>query len=585
MTRFTHSTPRAPRRKSSAAFTLLEVMVAVAAVALLAVGISQVFRATGATLKGGRRLSYFNQYAAAIERQLRQDIDSMTRDGFMVIRHEEVRGGYNPGDPVELYPGQPLARQRTRRADQLAFFAKGDFSTVRDAVHPSRIARSNVARIYYGHGLPREPKDPQQEWAEPIAIDDDNTIPTQHAPWALGIKAAAGVTPYYNQYASNWILLRHVTLLAHANDPSRQDIPPAALRPPNLINTAVWADCPIQVSLQPAAPSIFSWLNSSARFPSAVTPDNQLVRNGATDIKVPRFGSGVVDIANTDLAEIRAAVLGLGNPTGVSSYPLFSGAMAQMVSQFPVEPGGTPSAPISGAMQAWMRLALPVDGDIGGSQAANANPSASLDRGGRMRCEPTPPNYLGLGPGWPAAAEDYRRTDQVTLSAFNFVPGCSEFIVEWSFGETANVLVAPGVTAPEVIWHGRDRFEDVNGNNIWDSASGERLYADPYGGAVTVPVPLKNGNVFQHPVRPGLIHGYANTPVPNPPPPVLYSYFGYIDPTFNPAAQNARESTVPWLWPKLMRITMSLVDPNDPTYEQTYQFVFKVPQRDTGVSY
>jgi hypothetical protein len=66
----------------------------------------------------------------------------------------------------------------------------------------------------------------------------------------------------------------------------------------------------------------------------------------------------------------------------------------------------------------------------------------------------------------------------------------------------------------------------------------------------------------------------------------LYWTFGYFDATFAPGqapftAPN-QPALMPVPWPKLVRITISLADPADPETEQTYQFVFQVPEGRAG---
>ena len=91
------------------------------------------------------------------------------------------------------------------------------------------------------------------------------------------------------------------------------------------------------------------------------------------------------------------------------------------------------------------------------------------------------------------------------------------------------------------------------------------------------------------PVNPELIHGRRTSEEDKP----LTSYFGYFDPTFNPDLRgdtpnsgpdgdveddgDALSPTLPWAWPELIRITLTLTDPIDPTFEQTFQFVFETP--------
>jgi hypothetical protein len=91
---------------------------------------------------------------------------------------------------------------------------------------------------------------------------------------------------------------------------------------------------------------------------------------------------------------------------------------------------------------------------------------------------------------------------------------------------------------------------------------------------------------------------------------VQYHYFGFTDPTFQPGtigpqrdefdferslsadeaarrAQTGRLSlqdpdTIEWPWPKLLRVSITLADAGDPTIEQTFQFVFRLPERAAG---
>ena len=47
---------------------------------------------------------------------------------------------------------------------------------------------------------------------------------------------------------------------------------------------------------------------------------------------------------------------------------------------------------------------------------------------------------------------------------------------------------------------------------------------------------------------------------------------------FEADAAQRYPATIPWAWPKLLRITISLVDPTDPLREQTFQFIIEVPE-------
>ncbi|NRA58903.1 MAG: hypothetical protein HRU13_12385, partial [Phycisphaerales bacterium] len=88
-------------------------LVAIGAVAFVAVGIASIFASVGDTVSQGRSVSAITQYAAVLERQMREDFANMTRDGYLIIRHEDA----NEGNPVPLFPGQINARER--RIDEI----------------------------------------------------------------------------------------------------------------------------------------------------------------------------------------------------------------------------------------------------------------------------------------------------------------------------------------------------------------------------------------------------------------------------------------------------------------------------------
>lgn len=633
---------------ASSAFTIVEMLMVVAIMALLTLGIAQVFRVTGETVKAGKRISNLNAYAAMVEKQVRADFASLTRDGFMVIRHRTA-GGTAPtyaNEPIALAPDDPSPR--LRRVDEIVFFAAGDFTTARDPIHPSRQAKAMQARIYYGHGHRKDPA--SDTFYDPLRLDDwNNTTDTPK----FG-------QPGPNQYASGWTLLRSEVLLTQprVTAPTRL---PNTLVDPNPVytggdpNTAPGEDLDsrIQIALQPAASSIFRYLvpvipqDTHPRF-----ANNFVVRDDNTGARParPRFSSGIVDICATDLTEIRAILLDAQpfftrSPTDLAPFSLDNDTQGQPPYTTGVDrvkgsfffndlnPAATNST--TRLMQAWMREAFP----------------ANSDAGERMRYEPTPPNFLGnLGTTSGAVyGKEYHRTDQNMLTASNFVPGCTEFIVEWSFGK-AYPFNDPRGRAGELIWHGMKRDAGV-------TPTGQPAYAAlPYGDPLAsgadlyhMPYQRKNGTTGYWPPLPGEDLDGTDNPLPVPGFNINvvrqyspfgnanvpeYSYFGYVDPTFrmrsawtdengnglfdageayedkngnldqdaaNPGelkdepdmgdadrwfdpgvAGEKRDpnepSTIPWPWPRLVRITMSIADPADPLREQTFQFVMEVRQ-------
>lgn len=220
-----------------------------------------------------------------------------------------------------------------------------------------------------------------------------------------------------------------------------------------------------------------------------------------------------------------------------------------------------------------------------------------------MLYAPAPPDFTGnLSPtgAWPAD-QPYRQQDQAMLSASNFVPGCTEFVVEWSFGdvypvETNNANINDERVG-KLIWHGLPRWDDVDGNGTINL--GETVFAAPYRnqdftGAGTWDAAVGydrhsyqvGPNLFRN-VRAALVHwpttvasnderGSPSTLPPAGTP--LYSFFGFIDPTYK-RPNTSFQDQIDWPWPKLLRFTITIVDPTDPTIEHTFQFVVDVPEQ------
>ncbi len=526
------------RTAVAAGFTVVEMLVAVAAVTLIAVGIAQIFRATGETVRVGKRVSNLSTYAQTIERQMRLDIASMTRQGFLLIHHQYVDADQDGqftlvGDAVPLSASDRFARPR--RIDEMMFFAQGEFESLREPIHPDRSPRSSQARVYFGHGLGRNPADPQ--YTLEINLDDDNSTAT-----GFGLAGA-------NRYAADWTLARQVTLLIPPGSIAQDPLNPPVTNP----TLAQQPDNAIQIGMQPAAFSVFRVINLNEPFGAALPPSSRLVRAGPP--VRPAFACGVVDIASLDLEWIRSVVLDAQQISSITiPYTLIgTSGPSFTIDLAPQDPNSTTQR-----MQSWMRQALPAD----------------PNNGRRIRVEPTPPDYLGVLDDGVPHAHEYQRTDQVMLSSFNFVPHCTEFIVEWSFGK---IYPPASARAGELIWHGLPRRIDMNGDGVPDPPDLAAPYQGTTGfnGDQYVQTYQKlDGTTGQRVVSPWVVQ----PPVlgAGPVPLSMYSYFGYVDPTFAPAANDP--PSVPWAWPSLIRVTMSLVDPADPQREQTFQFVFEVPK-------
>jgi prepilin-type N-terminal cleavage/methylation domain-containing protein len=590
------------------AFTLLEVMVSVAALAVLAVGIAAVFDVTGRTVTGGRRISAVNAYANLLQQQMQADIEAMTRDGFLVIRNQVPDTNANgvadvpttatpsPGIVDNVWLHAEDTAPRPRRVDELMFFIKGQFASARDPMHPELVASSDSARVYYGHGERAMPI-LGNSYARP-EVTDTNAHVNGRA------RLGTSISPDNpNRYASDWTLLRHVTLLVPRADPvelrpSQTSLPPLSGPAHGIAaDDYRWLDSEIQIAGQPAASSIFRAL--AVQFPinrttTITNPNGTFINPTGFAIRgtnPPQFSSGLIDIATNSLTDIRAIVMTAdtwpGGPPagfpGTGAGPNFfdplannqpDGNNAGLDRKYRRHgTGGNSDQFLIQRSQAWMSDAFPTLSD----SASNAHSARR-----RIRYEPVPPNIVGAAnvSNWGSPLEAaYRRADQAMLASWGFVPHCTEFIVEWSYGNTfpSDPTLSTYIPsrAGELIWHGLERMPDPTNLVLSDAnlplawprgnTTGPAAYRGYWAETIAAPSLL--------------IHGVdtANGGTFNPAGPLM-SYFGYIDPRHNGTRE---EPTRPWPWPAFIRITLSLADPRDPSEEQTFQFVFAVPQQES----
>jgi len=556
-----------PRRPAHAprAFTMIEALVAIGAMALVAVGIAAIFQSVGKTVSGGRRLSVLNGYAAMIEQQMRREFEHMTRDGFMVVRNQYADVDANrqftvAADKVSISPTDPAPRPR--RIDEIMFIAKGEYTSVREPFDAAYVARSQFARIYFGHGLRLPASAPLNAYARPET--NHTGIPAPR----FGRNGAGGATGV-NQFAKDWTLLRHATLLVRP-ETTQSSLPSNQVFTwkPTGPTQSTLRDKEGQIALQPAASSLF---RSVARLTPALVQINSFVRG--IDQRTPAFSSGIIDIASCDLSDVRGTIHGMQvAPSMLRNYDDYPPRMTSF-NGWTFTPGAGTGAgsPLANAKQ-WMDEAWPTPSD----QSVNAP-----DAGTRIRCEPGPTDYIttiASASQGTAAASAYRRADQLALSASNFIPGCTEFIVEYSFGVTDPLT-------GKLLWHGLERHVDTDGDGVVEAS--DAIAVRPY---PIAPDGTNDPNTTWFPLeyrdQNGKWHTSDTTKLPRQGGPyrvpatlisdgaasalVSTSYFGYIDPTATATSDVGR----PWAWPTLVRITLSLTDPENPGVEETFQFIF-----------
>lgn len=576
-------------------------LVTIGVLILVAAGVSTVFTSIADTVDNGKKLAELNRYAAQFERVMRQDFENMTRDGFLVIAQQEAPG-YTLDRDVQLWAGDSTdldgngQQGRQRRIDEVMFFARGDFETTRRAIATGMIAKASEASIYYGHGQKRAPDLINIENANNLFFNPRATDTNIDADARLGVVPPGILNP--NQYASDWSLLRHVTLLAQP-ETSGQSLPDEVFGVVRINDDRRWLeDSPRQIALQPAARSIFNSLSESG-YSGAILPEPasyQLPRwyrqfhsttsNNSEESQPMLRASGLVDIVTEDLATIRAIVMGSSISEGPldswdrSSFLMNPMVMDQYYDEFinnfnnqltPPNPNSAINLilPVNGGSNPhfenardWMIDALPSLWDL--------NPSTP-EQLSRVRYEDVPTRLLYDENDFANNdAGDRERTfveaDQEMLGSSVFIPQCTEFIVEWSYGFIDPTIVDP--TDPQykkMMWYGLDRWVDANNDGqITTIGNGTTAQQDHQAAQFYESRPAV-------PAVPELELGPAREMVIGDPaipanPATEIAVFGYPDFTGND-----------WLWPKFIRITLSISDPQDQSIERTFQMVFDVP--------
>lgn len=550
----TTSTPAGLRAAAGSGFTLMEMIVAVAAVAVVSVGLAAIFSAVGKTVSGGKRVSLLNTYAGLIESRMRWDFDRMTREGYLMVRQQWV---HEPSSgnrlAVRVDETQRAAEARYRRIDEIMFFTRGKTQSARLPVAGGLdgqpiVVSSDAARVYYGHGqiMPLDPdedhEDPNNPHSHPQAW---HTMPPPGYPNlpVTSTDAYLGVPPNGsldnpNLYAGNWTLLRLETVLAKpvttvSSPPDMTGLDIAYGAPATL-------DSGVQAGGNPACASIFRSLSRAYPVGGGYGPAN-FADPGMFNTPFPRFASGLVDVARTDLEDIRLWVTcaqiapqSLLGPATAANMPMRRVTFADAPMNNP--PNSLRLGDAIDLAHMWMDDGWPAQSAyLPAGTPANRMPAPSMmnaanialdPAGSRVRYEPQPPHLLHAYENDGArtlAQVAFDRAHQIAMASNNFLPRCSEFVVEWSFGDT-----------------------DVNGETIWFGPP--RNPANPSFGD-TLPYPLSvaavpgtpappdarhyrpikstDGTTFNWVVSDRLIYGYS----PNATDPVMTSFFGYVDPS------------------------------------------------------
>lgn len=570
------------------AFTLMELVVAIGAVAIVSVGLAAIFQTIGRTVSGGQRVSALTQYAAVLEGKLRAEFARVTREGFMVIRNsptmqvDPVSHSVNGQQRVGLTAEDPSPR--VRRIDEIMFFTKGEYETAREPFNPELIARGDYSMVYVGHmqrGRIRvdingeaDPRDSQWNWTETNDPFDGN-----RGGGVLGGFLASG-KPGPNTYASDWTLgMRRVIITGNRPntvDQTRRGWPAGYNGGGVVTPLSESADKKCQFAAQPAVSEIFRTPAQFVRAGGIANPTQFYIR---WDLGTPRISSGLVDIATTNMEEIRSVIQSHNKrPNEITQAGDYDPRLGGSGND-PLD-GEFDGGPIRGKdavtrMREWMLDAMPTQSDL--SAPLNRSNATMRDPDfARIRYEPAPRDYLDVMQRYQGGnirnriQLETRRADQNMMTSAILAPRCTEFLVEFSFGTVdssgnlnwfgGDVSGSNETNDPRQIdWYGR-----LNNNNAgypykpWQGARSGSLA----------------GEVAAYDIKPFLLYGVDSPNMIKP----ITAVFGYTDPLWDPPSNDVgKPRTLPWAWPRLVRITVGLVDEREPNREERFQWVFEMP--------
>lgn len=592
-------------RSSRGGFTIVELLVAIGVLALVAIGLSVIFGSVGDAVTEGRRASEINQAAKRIESQIRDDLERLTRDGYMVVAQRYVSD--ETGIPLDVQLSPRDRDGRRRRADEIMFFARGDFISKRPPLVAGIQATSNEAAIWYGIGQKRVPdlQSPTRSsnyFFNPFPSDGNlNSVQGQRQRALLGVDNLRNNAANPNEYARDWSLLRQATLLVTPRVTSMTPSDVFGIQRENeiAIGSRLLQDSERQYALQPAARSIFNslgwtalnryqnprgmpsnydglsrwWIGDVAEFPGTLSSPAQL--------SFPMWrSSGVVDIAFGSIASIRSQIQALaafGRPPGFYYSPAAINPvnprpanLPQTADQFKedwLDPTIQPSQSDASS------LSLNSHSDALRAWALDSMPSLwnGMEYIAGVRYEETPTRLVFEGGEFPDTdpgrlGRAIAEANQEMLGSQIFVPRVTEFIVEWSYGFVDNGLLFRDPDFKKLIWYGLPRAtRDADGDGVIDF-NDHQAAPDvvPYYQRAAVslsdrtkpdPEPYR---IMMSPTLPDVPQAYV---------------FGFTDPVGT--ADPSNDVLVPW--PKFIRITMSLADPKEQDQERTFQFVFTVP--------
>jgi len=598
-------------------FTIVELLIAIGVLALVSIGLSVIFGSIGSAVSEGRRASAINSAAQRIENQIRADLERLTRDGYMVIAQRYASDEF--GQVINSRLSTRDRDGRPRRADELMFFARGDFTSMRPPLVSGVQATSNEAAVYYGIGQKRpadlvtDPDSYLNLFFNPAPHDSNRGVTRTSANDFALLGMPSGRVGNPNEFARDWSLLRQVTLLA-SPEPTRQtpqEVFGLLNRQSEFLNESFFLrDTQRQIGFQPASRSLFNslgWSADTAFGGGAPRPGRGLPGpDGASRWRVhDLFGSGLVGAPSLPLSwtwpsyRVSGVVdVAIGTIASINNQIRSLAAAGRTPNDYafprtynPFAPGrvSNPNATADAFAADWLD---PTFG-IGQADAVNLNirtqyrflrawaldsmPSLwdtrDLNRPvylAGVRYEDGPTRLVFEGSEFPnndagRLGRAIAEANQEMLGSQVFVPRVTEFIVEWTYGYVDPTLAIGDPDFKQMRWYGLPRAtRDTNNDGVVDSTD---HLADPDIERYPGTLPLQPGQpTFERVMASGL----PNTNWFDPD----FAVFGFVDPNGTP---NNQSDDVRVPWPKFIRITMSLADPEDLSTERTFQFVFQVP--------
>ena len=137
------------------AFTLIELLVAILVLLAVLLAAGRIFSATSEVAGIGEALNDNQSDLNAIERQLRQDMAAISKEGFLAIRCVSVRNDCRLAtNPAGGYLDPSLPPDAILRADHMVFFKYG-FEGTQNYLYGeggNKQGEGPISRIYFGHG-------------------------------------------------------------------------------------------------------------------------------------------------------------------------------------------------------------------------------------------------------------------------------------------------------------------------------------------------------------------------------------------------------------------------------------------------